>query len=125
MRKLRIVLAGGGTGGHIYPIIAVVRQLKALSPTSELRFMGSTIFGTEEMANEGIEISSIIAGKIPRYLTPKLLVELIKIPIGFLMAFGKLFCYSLEVVFGKGGYGVLPSAVKACLYIIPVIIMQT
>ena len=125
MGPLRIVLTGGGTGGHIFPLIAVSRQLRAMSPTVDLRFIGPKAFGVDALQSEGIYVSGIIAGKLPRYLTPALLIEIIKIPIGFVMALWRLYWYMPDVVFGKGGYGMLPVAVAAWLYHIPIVIHES
>ena len=41
MRKLKFILSGGGTGGHIYPAIAIANELKSQFPDSEFLFVGS------------------------------------------------------------------------------------
>lgn len=125
MSNIRIVLAGGGTGGHVFPIISVVRQLRSIDPSVEFYFIGPASFGREIFAQEGVPVIPIIAGKIPRYVTPKLFIELLKIPIGFVMALWYLFVTMPDIVFGKGGFGMLPVALVAKLYRIPVIIHES
>jgi UDP-N-acetylglucosamine--N-acetylmuramyl-(pentapeptide) pyrophosphoryl-undecaprenol N-acetylglucosamine transferase len=122
---MRIVLTGGGTGGHIFPLIAVARELRKRVPAVELFFIGPEGFGTDRLSAEGVTIRPIIAGKIPRYLTPRIFIELLKIPIGFLQAFWELYWHMPDVVFGKGGYGMLPVAIIAWLFRIPVIIHES
>ena len=41
MGSLRVLLAGGGTGGHLYPALNIARALRAADPTVELLFIGS------------------------------------------------------------------------------------
>jgi UDP-N-acetylglucosamine--N-acetylmuramyl-(pentapeptide) pyrophosphoryl-undecaprenol N-acetylglucosamine transferase len=41
MTAKRIIIAGGGTGGHIFPAIAIANALKRKSPTSEILFVGA------------------------------------------------------------------------------------
>lgn len=125
MSKVRIALAGGGTGGHIFPLVAVVRSMKQLGQGIDFRFIGPVPFGQEKLKAEGITVVPIIAGKIPRYATPKLFLEMFKIPIGFFMAFWHMFSYMPDIVFGKGGYGMLPVAFVAWLFRIPVIIHES
>ncbi len=125
MSTIRIVLAGGGSGGHIFPLIAVSRAILARGSGVDLRFIGPIPFGKEKLQAEGITVVPIIAGKIPRYPTPMLFVELFKIPIGFFMAFWHLFSYMPDIVFGKGGYGMVPVAFVAWLFRIPVIIHES
>ena len=125
MSKVRIVLAGGGTGGHIFPLVAVARAMKQIGQGIDLRFIGPVPFGQEKLTSEGITVVPILAGKIPRYATPKLIVELFKIPIGFIMAFWQMYTYMPDVVFGKGGYGMVPIAFVAWVFRIPVIIHES
>src|SRR3989344_6350714 len=123
--EFRIALAGGGTGGHVMPLIAIAREIKGRTPAARIRFIGPLPFGSDLFAAEEIEMARIVAGKIPRYLTQSLLTELIKIPVGFAMALWQLFTYMPDIVVGKGGYGMLPVAAVAWLYRIPVVIHES
>ena len=40
-KKLRIIISGGGTGGHIFPAISIANKLKELNPESEILFVGA------------------------------------------------------------------------------------
>ena len=41
MTKLKFILSGGGTGGHIYPAIAIANELKKVNPENEILFVGA------------------------------------------------------------------------------------
>ena len=47
-RKLRVLLTGGGTGGHIYPALAVADRLKMLRPEVEFLYVGTCLLYTSE-----------------------------------------------------------------------------
>ena len=59
------MIAGGGTGGHIYPAIAIGRAIQKLYPQYEVRFVG-TAFGLEQkiMAKENLPLDLIQSGKL-------------------------------------------------------------
>ncbi|HOE94358.1 MAG TPA: glycosyltransferase, partial [Candidatus Cryptobacteroides sp.] len=40
-KKLRVIISGGGTGGHIFPAIAIANKLKELNPSTEILFVGA------------------------------------------------------------------------------------
>ncbi len=40
-KPIRVIISGGGTGGHIFPAVSIASQLKALSPDSEILFVGA------------------------------------------------------------------------------------
>ena len=105
---MRILLTGGGTGGHTYPLIAVAREIKQRHPDVALYFLGPTNFGAAEMEKEGIAINRLVTGKLRRYLSLRWIADLFLIPFGFLHALAKLFSIMPDLVFSKGGYGSAP-----------------
>ncbi len=114
---MKILFTGGGTGGHLFPIIAIIRELKNFTPkevSPEFYFIGpKTEVGIDLLKNEGVLIKTILAGKVRRYFTAKDLLQnivdiLFKIPIGIIQSFRYLRIIRPNIVFGKGGYGALP-----------------
>ena len=64
----RILLAGGGTGGHIFPLIPVIRELKKRG--AEVAFIGPEEFTLDAIREEQIPVRSIVrAGKFRRYFS--------------------------------------------------------
>jgi len=130
---MKILFTGGGTGGHIFPIIAICRELRNISSGKELRFFYigprdeiSSIF----LVREGIKLKNILAGKIRRYFGIKSLFlnivdVLFKIPIGLIQAFFYIFFLSPDFIFSKGGYGSLPAVICGWLLGTPIFLHES
>ncbi|MBI4094356.1 MAG: glycosyltransferase, partial [Candidatus Liptonbacteria bacterium] len=67
----RIALTGGGTGGHVYPLIAVAEELKRISVDTrelmELYYFGPQSSYTELLARAGIRVRHVAGAKLRRY----------------------------------------------------------
>lgn len=122
---MRILFTGGGTGGHLFPIIAVARELKKLqtpdSPPPKMLFIGPRTIGGEALEKEGIGRQSIQAGKLRRYFSGHNFFDLFRVFIGFLQSLWIVFAYMPNVIFSKGGFGSVPVVLAAWLYRIPVL----
>ncbi len=110
MPNKKILLAGGGTGGHVLPLVAVTRAIKKLNPKTKIYFVGPEEFSLDCLRDEGVIIKKIIAaGKLRRYFSWLYLWELIKLPFAFIQSLVIVAAINPEVVLGKGSYGsVLP-----------------
>jgi UDP-N-acetylglucosamine--N-acetylmuramyl-(pentapeptide) pyrophosphoryl-undecaprenol N-acetylglucosamine transferase len=90
-----IMIAGGGTGGHIYPAIAIGRALQKLDPSVKIRYVG-TAEGLESkiMKRENLALDLIYSGKLNfSGNTAKKIKTLLKMPVGFLQSLKLLFMY--------------------------------
>ncbi|MBI2062287.1 MAG: undecaprenyldiphospho-muramoylpentapeptide beta-N-acetylglucosaminyltransferase [Candidatus Yanofskybacteria bacterium] len=120
---MRILLLGGGSGGHVFPLIAVAESLKEKSQQSgiplELMVLGEGKFMENAAAEAGLNFKPILAGKLRRYFSPLTILDIFKIPIGFFQALWHVFWFMPDAVFAKGGYASLPGALVAKLYFIP------
>jgi len=112
---MKIVFTGGGTGGHIFPIVAITRELRKLAPEKELKFwyLGpADKFAKEILTDEQINVKFLLCGKIRRYFSIKSffqnLFDFLKIPLGILQAFFYLILIRPHLIFSKGGYGSFP-----------------
>lgn len=124
---MKIVFTGGGTGGHFYPIIAVAESVHKIVDAEkildlELYYYSDSPYDKEALFENGIQYRSITAGKRRLYRSFKNFIDLFKIGIGVLQAFGSLFFLYPDVVFGKGGYASFPVLMAARLLGIPVVI---
>ena len=134
---MHIVLTGGGTGGHLYPIIAITRDIKNLiqqnssqlpqsvASSVEFMFIGPPSIGEQDLVKEGISHKTILAGKIRRYASLQNILDMIKLPLGFLQSLWHLFVFMPNAVFSKGGYGSVPVVLAAWVYRIPVLIHES
>jgi UDP-N-acetylglucosamine--N-acetylmuramyl-(pentapeptide) pyrophosphoryl-undecaprenol N-acetylglucosamine transferase len=119
---MRILFTGGGTGGHVFPIVAVKQAFKE---PAAFYYLGSDGFAKKHLANLGIKIRFIQAGKFRRYFSLMIFVDLLKIVIGIIQSFWYLFLWVPDVIFSKGGYGSFPVVFVASIYRIPVILHES
>ena len=127
---MKILFAGGGTGGHFYPIIAVaqaindkVKEKKLIPP--KLYFMSPTKYNARALFDNEIEFIPVPAGKIRRYFSILNFTDAFKTVYGVIVAIFKLYSIYPDVVFAKGGYASFPALFAARLLQIPVIIHES
>lgn len=119
---IRIVLTGGGTGGHIFPLIAVVDKIREKNSNVEFLYLGSGADLENKIMNENsINIKCIMSGKMRRYFSFLNFLDFLKLPIGIIQALWHLFWYMPDAIFSKGGYVSVPVAFAAWLYMIPIL----
>jgi UDP-N-acetylglucosamine--N-acetylmuramyl-(pentapeptide) pyrophosphoryl-undecaprenol N-acetylglucosamine transferase len=123
-------MAGGGTGGHIMPNIAIIDDLKASFPPSRgelgiLYFGGRSGMEAALLEPLGVEYRGIFCGKLRRYFSWQNFIDVFKTPIGFFQAFFALVRFRPQAVFCKGGYVSFPVAVAGWMARIPVILHES
>ena len=124
MRKLRILLAGGGTGGHVFPLVEVAREL--LKRGVEVAFIGPEEFPLDVLREEGIQIKTITpAGKLRRYWSFETIRDFLKLPIALWESFRFVRFFKPDVVLGKGGYGSIGPVLAARLLKIPIVLHES
>jgi len=112
-----IMIAGGGTGGHIYPAIAIGRALLKADPNLKIRFVG-TAEGLESkiMKRENLALDLIYSGKLNFSGNPvKKIKTLLKMPVGFIQSVKLILKYKPVFVLGVGGYASAPFVLMARL----------
>lgn len=124
---MKIVFTGGGTGGHFYPIIAVVEELKILVKERkiiepDLYFFGPNAFDERALFEHGITFIKTPAGKMRRYFSLLNFFDSIKTLSGIISTVFALYRVYPDVVFSKGGYGSVPTVIAAKLLKIPLVI---
>lgn len=124
MDKKRIVLTGGGTGGHVFPLIAVAEALRGQYDDVEFLYIGTKSqmgdVAESAMKEEGIETKNISTGKMRRYFSFQYFIDFIRIPFGVIQSMIHLFTFMPNAVFSKGGYAAFPVVIAAWIYRIPV-----
>lgn len=117
MNKKNVVIAGGGTGGHIYPGIAIARAIKALHPDYEVHFVG-TPAGLENkiVPREGFPLHHIQIGKLNHGggVVAKI-KTLLGMPRAFVQAIALLMELKPQAILGVGGYASGPFVLVASL----------
>jgi len=134
---MRILFTGGGSGGHLFPIVAVARELKKIhsqltrpiGPNSEttldMFFVGSNSLSKDLLQREGVEAKAILAGKLRRYFSLRNIVDLLKFPISLLQALLVVYRIMPDVIFSKGGYDSVPVILVGWIYRIPILIHES
>ena len=116
-----IVFTGGGTGGHIFPGIAVAEVLREQNGPSIVWIGSKNNTDRLYVESAGIPFYGIPAGKLRRYISFKNIIDVFKVAAGFFSAFRLLLKLKPDFVFSKGGFvSVPPCAAARCLRI-PVI----
>ncbi|HKK48760.1 MAG TPA: undecaprenyldiphospho-muramoylpentapeptide beta-N-acetylglucosaminyltransferase [Alkalispirochaeta sp.] len=120
-----IVFTGGGTGGHVYPGLAV---LAALTPENRSRvvWIGSRRGVERSIVTEaGVPYHAIPAGKLRRYFDLENILDAFRVLAGVFAAYRLLRRLSPAVVFSKGGYVAVPVVAAAYLRRVPVVIHES
>ncbi|MDR1971094.1 MAG: undecaprenyldiphospho-muramoylpentapeptide beta-N-acetylglucosaminyltransferase [Treponema sp.] len=119
---LTIAFTGGGTGGHIYPGLAVIARLRE-SPAGACRilWLGSgTGMDRSLVEGAGLEFYGIPSGRLRRYLTLKTIPDLFRVLAGFFAARSILKKLRPVLLFSKGGFVSVPPCAAAASLGIPV-----
>lgn len=121
MRHLRVLIAGGGTGGHVIPALAIGRELVARYDT-ELRFIGTERgIETRLVPEAGFRLELIHVGQLKNVSLKTKLNTLLDLPRGILRCIELLRGFQPDVVVGVGGYASGPAMLAAILLRIPAV----
>jgi UDP-N-acetylglucosamine--N-acetylmuramyl-(pentapeptide) pyrophosphoryl-undecaprenol N-acetylglucosamine transferase len=125
MKRLRVVIAGGGTGGHLYPGIAVARELLRRSPESVVTFAG-TARGIEArvVPREGFELDLLRSTGLKGTSTAAMIRSVALVPVGMADGWRIISRRSPDVVIGVGGYSSGPVVAMAALRGIPTLLLE-
>lgn len=123
---MRVLIAAGGTGGHIYPGIAVAKELLRRDAKSEVRFVG-TARGLENklVPQAGFELSLIDSAGLKNVGAVARARGLLVLPRSFLAARSLIKTFRPDVVVGAGGYVSGPVALTAALMKLPTLVMES
>lgn len=137
---MKLLAVGGGSGGHVTPVLAVINELAKVDPSLTVDFICDNAFaaqsrGLMKHATVNVSVETIMAGKFRRYhgegwldrildwRTNLLNIrDLLFIALGFLQSIVKLVKNRPDAVFAKGGYVCLPMGLAAALLRVPIII---
>lgn len=114
--SLRVLLAGGGSGGSATPVLAVAQALRRRAPSVEFLYVG-TRQGPEAAlaAAQGIQFAGVESGKFRRYWDPQNLTDPGRVAIGIAQAYRLARRFRPRVAFAAGGFGAVPPMIAARL----------
>lgn len=124
-KNYKIILSGGGTGGHIYPAIAIANELKLRFPEAEFLFVGALDkMEMEKVPESGYTIEGLWISGIQRKLTLKNLAFPLKLIVSLLRSRKILKTFKPDVVIGTGGFASGPLLQMAAMKNIPSLIQE-
>jgi UDP-N-acetylglucosamine--N-acetylmuramyl-(pentapeptide) pyrophosphoryl-undecaprenol N-acetylglucosamine transferase len=120
----KIIVTGGGTGGHVVPLMVVVNELK--KNNWDILYVGSGAEIEKETAKkENIKYRSILVGKWRRYFSFDNFKDPFKIMLGFFQALFIIISFRPAVIFAKGGYVTFPVVLAGWLTNVPIVIHES
>lgn len=122
---VKVIISGGGTGGHIYPGVAIAKKLKERHSDCEILFIGSEN-GLEKklVPKEGFKIDFITVEGLNKKLSLRTPVSFLKVFKGYFQASSIIKNFKPDIVVGTGGYVCGPVVLAASLKGIPTVIHE-
>lgn len=125
MTVKRVVLTGGGSGGHVFPLLAVADELKKMPYELEVYYVGPKSSLQSEFLERDIPVRAILGSKLRRYASIGNVFDIPKFFISIVQALIRLYSLMPDLVFSKGGTGAFPVVFAAWFYRIPVVIHES
>lgn len=127
---MKILLTGGGTGGHFYPLIAIAEELSILAQKEKildikLYYMSDAPYDKQILFNNRITFVQVPAGKMRTYSSVRNFFDMFASGIGAIIGLLKVFAIYPDVVISKGGYAAFPAVFGAKFLRIPVIVHES
>jgi UDP-N-acetylglucosamine--N-acetylmuramyl-(pentapeptide) pyrophosphoryl-undecaprenol N-acetylglucosamine transferase len=121
---INILISGGGTGGHIYPALAVATLL-AKEYEANILYLGSDDgLENEIIPAAGFRFEVIRAGKLRRYVSWQTLTGVARVPVGMAQAVNIVRRFRPAAAFTSGGYVAVPAGLAARLNAVPLLMHQ-
>src|SRR3989344_8180094 len=128
-QHIKVLLTGGGSGGHVYPLLAVAERLRSIAAAEninlDLDYLGPKDEWVKVLAPAHVKIGNVISGKFRRYFSIDNIIDLPKFFLGLVEALIKVYIIMPDVIFSKGGTGALPVVCAGWFYKIPIIIHES
>src|SRR2546429_274663 len=121
---MRVVISGGGSGGHIYPALAVARQLRDKYNVDILYLGSDDGLEADLVPAAGFRMAIVKAGKLRRYVSWRTFKGIGRVPVGMAQAVGIVHKFRPHVAFTSGGYVAVPAGLAAKLNGVPLLMHQ-
>jgi len=125
MKPLKVIISGGGTGGHIFPALAIANKMRERKPDAQILFVGANgRMEMEKVPQAGYKIKGLNIAGFQRGSLFKNLTLPFKLADSFFSALGILINFKPDVAIGVGGYASGPLLQMASLLRIPTVIQE-
>lgn len=125
LRRLTVVFAGGGTGGHLYPALAIAEEVRRRRPDARLAFIGAKgKIEARVVPEHGFEFHPIQVSGFDRRLSGQTLLFPVRLGVALAQSFSLLRRIAPAVVVGTGGYVCGPPLFVATVLGIPTLIQE-
>ena len=121
---MKVLVSGGGTGGHVYPALAVATLLEKQYQARILYLGSDDGLETELAPSAGFAFAVIKAGKLRRYVSWQTVTGVARVPLGMAQAVGIVRRFAPDAVFTSGGYVAVPAGLAARLNGVPLMMHQ-
>ena len=127
---MKILLTGGGTGGHFYPLIAIAQRIYEIADKDkvvglQLYYMSDAPYNKRLLFENKITFIKVPAGKMRTYFSVSNFFDYFKTAFGALVGIISMFFVFPDVVISKGGYASFPAVFAARFFGIPVIVHES
>ena len=124
-RKLKVIISGGGTGGHIFPALSIADKLMELNPETEILFVGAAgRMEMEKVPAAGYKIEGLPIAGLQRKLTLSNLALPFRVLKSISMAKGLIREFKPDIAIGVGGYASAPLLWAAGRLGVPTLIQE-
>ncbi len=128
-KKLRVIISGGGTGGHIFPALSIAGKLKEVNPETEILFVGAEgKMEMEKVPAAGYRIEGLPVAGLQRQLSVKNIINDLRLPFKLAASLCKagriIDGFKPDVAVGVGGYASAPLLWQATRKGIPSLIQE-
>ncbi len=128
-RKIRAIISGGGTGGHIFPAVSIASKLKELNPETEILFVGAEgKMEMEKVPAAGFEIVGLPMAGLQRKLSFRNIIQNLKLPFKLISSVRKagriIDEFKPDIAIGVGGFASAPLLYMAGRKGIPTLIQE-
>ena len=128
-KKIRAIISGGGTGGHIFPAVSIAGKLKEVNPDNEILFVGAEgKMEMEKVPAAGYEIVGLPIVGLQRQLNWANIKNDVQVPFKLLASVNKagkvIDSFKPDIVVGVGGYASAPLLWKATSKKVPTLIQE-
>ena len=125
MKHWKVIISGGGTGGHIYPAIAIAQEIKKRKPNADILFVGAKHrMEMQKVPQAGFNIIGLWISGLQRKLTPSNLLFPVKLIFSMIKSRQIIKRHQPHIVIGTGGFASAPLLKMANMMNYPTLIQE-